>query len=527
MYAGSVYAPDGPKKLKNIVFTLVAKRTGRFIIPGASARVNGELIKSDNAFVEVISQEEAIKKGVLLKAREANTDLFLSPGENAQEKIRRNLFLQVVVDKKNCYVGEPVTAVFKLYSRLISKSDILKNPGFYGFTVQDMIGLKDNLSSTQTINGKLFDVHTIRKVQLYPLRAGLFTIDAMEVMNKVEFSKAAINKNLEQQITEGVVPENNDAVNTNTEVVESSMHTDEIPITVKELPAKTQPASYNGAVGNFKIVTSVKRLSVHKNEEDSFLISIQGKGNFTQLSAPAIQWPKGVEGFEPEIKDSLDYSISPMKGERIFMYRFIAGKAGKYVLPATNFSFFDPDSGSYKTVSTSPIEVNVDDQERQGVTSTEQTALKKKNSQQLYWMAAGLLLLVTGTAYFFYRAKKRKATALQVVPIENVQQHLSVEDVLVPAYLLVNGDDKLFYTSLHQAAWKYFAFHFALSGSEMKKEKLFSLLKQKGIAADKVKAVSDFLQQAETGMFTAADMGTDKAVFLKEVKDLLKSIALS
>ena len=56
--------------------------------------------------------------------------------------------MKVLVDKRVCFVGEPVTAIFKLYSRLESKSDIVKNPGFYGFTVQDMINLDDKLTDS-------------------------------------------------------------------------------------------------------------------------------------------------------------------------------------------------------------------------------------------------------------------------------------------------------------------------------------------------------------------------------------------
>ena len=92
-----------------------------------------------------------------------------------------------------------------MYSRLESKSDIVKNPGFYGFTVHDMVNLADKQVSTEKVNGKFFDVHTIRKVQLYPLQAGVFTIDAMEVKNKVEFSRSIVNKKTEQEIIEGIL----------------------------------------------------------------------------------------------------------------------------------------------------------------------------------------------------------------------------------------------------------------------------------------------------------------------------------
>ena len=112
------------------------------------------------------------------------------------------------MDQQTCYVGEPVEATFKLYSRLESKSDIVKNPGFYGFTVYDMVNLADKQVTTENVKGKLFDVHTIRKVQLYPLQAGVFTIDAMEVKNRVEFSRSTVNKKTEQEIVEGVLGNN-------------------------------------------------------------------------------------------------------------------------------------------------------------------------------------------------------------------------------------------------------------------------------------------------------------------------------
>ena len=128
----------------------------------------------------MISKADALKKG-RPNMQESNADYFLGPGEDPYAKMQRNLFMKVLVDKRSCFVGEPVTATFKLYSRLESKSDIVKNPGFYGFTVQDMISLDDKFSTTENINGKNFDVHLVRKVQLYPLQAGIFNIDAMEV----------------------------------------------------------------------------------------------------------------------------------------------------------------------------------------------------------------------------------------------------------------------------------------------------------------------------------------------------------
>ena len=44
-----------------------------------------------------------------------------------------------------------------------------------------MVEVGDKMESEEKLNGHWFDVHTIREVQLYPLQAGTFTIDAMEL----------------------------------------------------------------------------------------------------------------------------------------------------------------------------------------------------------------------------------------------------------------------------------------------------------------------------------------------------------
>src|SRR5687768_17364044 len=183
VYYGSVSTIHGVKLVRNTVYTLAAMKPGKFRIPPAIIHGPEGELRSNEVMIEVISKDEALKN---FNKDGRNSGYLLKPGEDAYKKIQQNLFVKVMVDKQTCYVGEPVLATFKLYSRLESRSDIVKNPGFYGFTVYDMINLSDKLVVTEDVNGKIFDVHTIRKVQLYALQAGEYTIDPMMVKNKVE-----------------------------------------------------------------------------------------------------------------------------------------------------------------------------------------------------------------------------------------------------------------------------------------------------------------------------------------------------
>lgn len=341
VYKGSVFHGNLEMPLSNTVYTLIATKTGKYLVPGAKAVMNGTVIKSNDVWIKVISKEEALK----LRKKQANplnneSEYFLQPGEDPLEKISRNLFLKAQVDKTSCYVGQPVVATFKLYSRLQSKSDIVKNPGFYGFAVYDMVNLADKKQEIETLNGKKFDVHTVRQVQLYPLQAGNFTIDPMEVSNEVEFSKDEVNKKTEQEIVEGM--SGADAFNekdTNAEVYKNTIRSTAISITVKPLPAKNKPDTFSTAVGDFSLRATLANNQLFKNEEGTFAVEIKGKGNFTQLISPAVHWPKGLEGFEPVVKDSLDKTAVPLAGHRIFKYGFISAKPGIYTIPPLHSVF--------------------------------------------------------------------------------------------------------------------------------------------------------------------------------------------
>ena len=524
IYAGSVLGADGPKKLKNIVYTLVAIRPGKFILPGASARLGDKLIKSENVWLEVISKADAFRKG-RTDIPEYNADFFLGPDEDPYAKMQRNLFMKVLVDKRVCFVGEPVTATFKLYSRLESKSDIVKNPGFYGFTVQDMVSLADRLITTETINGKKFDVHVVRKVQLYPLQHGIFSIDAMEVQNKVEFSKSAVSKKTEQEIAEGVYPDNEIADHSNTVVYENNMSTQPVAITVKPTPPKSKPAAYNGATGNFMIAAAVEKNVLGKNEEGDLVITICGKGNFIQLSAPDIQWPAGVEGFEPTAKDSLDHEQSPLNGKRVFRFRFVSAKPGTYVLPAISFSFFNPDSNNYKTIATQTLNVSISNTVKsQGVILTDNKKLADDHSNQWKWWAAGAIAFIF-TAILVIWFRKNKRTAKQVSVQEKPGDTISAARILQPANTFCEADDKTFYSVLRNCIWNFFTQHFGLTGSKMNKTSLAEVMQKKNVDGVSQKEILEILDQCSTGVFTNAEGIADKKRLLEETKNVLVKIS--
>ena len=523
VYGGSISTADGIKPLKNSVYTLEAIRPGRFIIPGATITVNGKLIRSNDVVVEVISKEEAAKRSDKENGSN-NSDYFLRPGENVYEKIKQNLFVKVMVDKKNCYTGEPVLATFKLYSRLESKSDIVKNPGFYGFTVYDMVNLADKEVVTENINGKTFDVHTIRKVQLYPLQAGVFIIDAMQVKNKVEFSRSAVNKKTEQEIAEGIFGNNdNETPAKGTEVFETDISTEPVTITVKPAPEKNKPVTFAGATGRFDIKAALASNTLAKNEQGFLDITIDGKGNFIQITAPAVQWPAGIEGFEPTVKDELDKTKSPLTGRRIFRYPFVGASPGSYKVLPVSFSFFNIDSNKYKTISTSTVEVSINNKEKKNLVVEEHKTSIAEKSEQSARIAGGIVVTLVLLILVYWIFIRKEPIVPELAKLEVTLP--TVEELLAPANAVITEDSSQFYSVLHTVLWKFAAEKFDLSGSEMNKQTLAVRMKDKGFDSNLTNRLLYVLEQCEAGIYTTVSLEEEKQTILMEAKEMLNSIS--
>jgi len=524
VYRGETYGSWGTKNVRNIIYTLEALKPGKYTIPGARARAGDQFKKVEDLVVEVITEEEEDRRNMQDRMRESNNAAYyLAPGENPQKKIRDNLFLKVLVDKKNVFVGEPVTATFKLYSRLVSRSDIVKNPGFYGFTVQDVVGLDDRLSATETINGNKYDVHTVRKVQLYPLQEGQYTIDPMEVVTKVDFSRSVVNKKTEQVINEGVIPEANTPPAKGIETFESSMSSTPIPITVKPSPVKNRPSDFTGATGNFSIFSAFNKGELAKNEQGELIITVSGKGNFTQLDAPVIKWPEGLEVFDAKINDELDHKASPMKGKRTFHIPFLSSKPGTYTIPSIRFSFFDPDSNGFKTVLTQPVLIKVTTREKPVEKTIDKGILLTAHDYTGTILAILLLVMVAVGAVILWRRKLQEAK-VEKLKVNAPRLPPTVVELLKPAYENLNSGNKEFYTVFRQCIWNFFSIYLGLKGSSMSRYSLIMAMDQKGVDASAQQTVLTILEDCETGLFADVDLQGDKNVLLESATQVLENI---
>lgn len=426
-----------------ITYYLQPLKTGKLVIDGAHAMIDGKTITSNRTTVQV--QNETVDQPTDNTASNPSLSPFddpffsgrqqppaapqtsaqdrafaeahvLRPGESMQKKIDNNLFIKVFTNKTTVYEGEPIVATYKLYSRLDMTAGVTKRPSFSGFSAFDME--EPSQSGVQeTLNGQNYICYTIRKVQLYPLQSGQLTLEPLEVDCDIKFLK----------LDNASQPGFNITDTANIKQLQYQLKNQPIKITALPFPEKDKPADFKGAVGNFKISIATTNTEIGKDDAEKLQITITGSGNFSMVQSPEIAWPKTIEAYDPKQKEALDQTVSPMSGTKVFEYVFICHQPGHDTIPPIRLSYFDVASKTYKTISSGQIVLSILPQSKhpQKAMTDEATGLP----ELLIDIAKFLLpILVIGLCVYIYFDTKEKKKKKYLIYVQELKEKKARED---------------------------------------------------------------------------------------------------
>lgn len=322
----------------------------------------------------------------------------IGPGENIDKKIKENFFLHTFVTSTECYVGEPIMATVKAYSRLDANSQLVRRPSLSDFSVIEMVDAYSNQSEVEKYNGEYYNMHLIRKVQLFPIQEGVFTLETAEVQSTIQLrhaEKSRPGRSL-RDIFRSQKPDP-DLQRT------LSFESQPVTIRVKPLPQKGQPEVFSGAVGNFRLRLRIPR-QIEQFQAATVQLILQGTGNFPFITGPEIGWPDGFEVSGPVVKEETNRYRFPLSGDKIFEYHVQASDTGSYAIPPVILNYFDPQTEKYETAATDSIRFSVTPGQKK---QTFEMPAPKGKQLPLHWYYFGIVALAI-TAWVVYQAVRKK-----------------------------------------------------------------------------------------------------------------------
>jgi hypothetical protein len=447
------------------------------------------------------------------KRQEQFKDHILKKGDdNVQDKIAKNMHFNLELNKTSCYIGEPITATYKLYSRLDTESKLEKFPSFTSASVVDMTPEYGGQSYTQEkLAGRNYNLYTICKAQLYPLQSGVLTIDASTLNNKVSFAKY-------------------DASNNGTLFIQDiNLYSKPQQLNILPLPEKNKPENFAGSVGNFTINAQVENNNFFTSDIGKLVVTINGSGNMQLLTSPTIHWPAGFEVFEMKSTDNTVASTIPISGNKVFEIPFAIDKAGSYTLPKIAFSFFNGVTKNYEIIYTNEIQLNITKGNGNLQRPNNISAAKIKNTFSLGRLIGSIILLVLlSLSYFIFFVKKKNKAKAKVLPQEIVEDEKPVFIASEKNYLaktklhLDNNETNIFYNALQEEFSYFLTMRYGSAIENMQIATIENTLDGFGVNNNLSNATKKLLQKIELELYTPFEKDNNLQTVYNNAQSLIQ-----
>ena len=512
-----------------ITYLLRPKSIGKFSITGAKAVADGKTLVGNSVTLTVTKIGSGNNSNNIVGgfgglsslfepvAQSAFNDYILKKGENPKQKINKNIFLKVITNKNSCFIGEPIIVTYKLYTRLKSESNVTKNPSFNGFSVIDLMAPGNTNYSIERLNGREYNVYTLRKSQLYPLQAGAVELESAEVDNTIHFIKEEYFTNQRNEVDEffgNLIPTTIPPEGMLDEKV--TLQSKPVAINVKPLPEVDKPASFKGAVGKFNFDVSVLKNNFTTDDAGKLIITISGEGNMSMVTSPEINWPQGIEGYDPKMKDELEKLTVPISGKKTFEYTFTVPKQGTYTIPSIEFSYFNVAQGKYIKLNSTPLTLTISKGTGKKVFDNYPSPKAQAENISLglsviiWLMSISTAVLFTILAFMWYRKNKKKATpAIEPIIHSSVAAALPEFNTALPLSpfalseeKMIQGNSNEFYNTLNNELRKFLADRLQIPLETISKKTIVSVADQQGMAIYTRLQIEQLLDDIEWQLYT-------------------------
>jgi len=133
-----------------------------------------------------------------------------------------------------------------------------------------------------------------------------------------------------------------------------------LTLTVRPLPDAGRPAAFDGPVArDLRIEYELSAASARAGAVLPVSIVVSGAGNLSLWPQPRAGWPASVRVYPEAAQDTPRLVGARLGGRKVFRFGVVPDSAGSLALPALDYPYFDPASGSYRSAHADAIVVPV------------------------------------------------------------------------------------------------------------------------------------------------------------------------
>ncbi len=483
---------------KTYSYFLAPQTRGKITIGQATIDIKGETYKTSPVEVEVTAAVETPKDG-----------------NNAEYVASENVHLVAEVSNTNPYLNEAITVTYKLYVShdvsITSQWREIDTPKYADFWSQNIDNQNNYKVMEGKYNGQDYRYVILRTTVLYPQKTGKLEIEplTLDVPIDVQGSRRDIfGRRLMERVNK---------------TISAGKRT----IDVKPLPLAGRPDGFNGAVGEFQFDVTTDKTKLDANESLQLTVKVSGKGNLKLFNTPTVKLPSSLEVYEPEHTEKVTTTLNGMQGSISDTYTIVPQFKGTYPIQPLSFSFFDPKTEKYRTLTSKEFAIEVengpltaqgaqksqDSGRRPVVFSKDNFKYIKLNanlkpiSQEpffqsvLFWsLMGGPFLLIP----LFIVAGKKRRERLADVEGNKLRQANKLAKKYLSEARKNTSNPVAFYEALERALHNYLKAKLNIETSEMEKGLISKMLLERQVKAETVENFINLLKSCEFARYASA-----------------------
>lgn len=500
-------------------YILQPNQKGTVTIKQAAIEYNGQIYKT--------SPLKIVITNAVAQERDPND----RPQGSGSSDAMLNLVAEI--SKTNPYVNEPITAVYKLYFNYINVTGFkeLAKPKYNDFWNQN-IDIKQLSVEQGSYQGQRCYYVILKKTILYPQKSGRLTIEPLSLDIGVQ-----VPTNRRDMFGQMILSDDN-------KVVSAGAKT----INVRPLPEASKPEGFSGAVGKFNFTVTPSKTTLKNGESLDLVVSASGNGNMKLFTLPKPVVPNALEMYDPVHDEKVTTTLSGMSGKISDKYTIIPQYKGKYAIKPMQFSYFDLSTGSYRSITSQEIMIDVLDGPMQAQASAPSNASKNvisKTEQFNYIKPKTTLVAIAKNDFYgsnlYYTllflpfaivpiiilAKKRK----EAIDGDITGNRIKMNNKLAKKYLSEAkkqlNNKEAFYIALEKAMHNFLKAKLHIETSEMSKDNIRELLLSRNANPESVQNFINLTENCEFARYAPASSASiqqdfDKAVLI--ISELEKQI---
>jgi len=469
-------------------FVLQPEKKGNFTIGSATVKADGKTYRTEPMTIEVVESKKALGKS--------------GNGQN------QDVFLEAEFPTDKVYIGQQIPLSYKIYTRTdISSYNILQESDYQGFYAEDTRTF-DVVTAAEMVNGVKYITKVLKQVALFPQRTGELVIEPMQMQLGISKSEPVDPRDF------FFTPE----------LERIEVLSEAVKLHVKPLPDGA-PASFTGAVGIFNFASSVQHDRISTDDGLPIRVSLTGTGDMKRVSPPIINLGDAFEVYEPKIlEERAQETNGEIQTRRVYEYIALPKKTGEHLLQI-EFSYFDTEEATYKTINSEPAIVTVvqgfnaaksplsgsnNNQLDADIRFVKTGASLQKPSQPLlhsagFWIALLLPFVLFGGLIAFKR-KQQQHNLIDPTLLKNKQaQKIAQQHLSSAKQHLEHNESRAFFNAISKAMLGYVNDKLNIPNAELTKNNVVERLQHLKVSESIIEQFMNIIQTCEMALFALQD----------------------